>query len=257
MNADGLNGSDSSQPPQDSVCQRCHGAGWVKHEVEFGHPDFGEAFPCECTKATARIQRDVLNRQYCELPPLVRDMTFEGLVLRQDLTPGERRQFADVLHEATLFSQGCTTYKWLILGGSKGWGKTHLAVAILNYRLAHPDSPVGKYANWPELLGDLRKGFQDDTYADRLERYRQAPLLLLDDVGAQYEKRGDGLSWPMEQLYLLLNHRSLHQMETVVTINVEPTALNDRIADRLMDTGTGLCKVLTLTIPSYRSGRVW
>ena len=146
---------------------------------------------------------------------------------------------------------------WLVLLGSKGWGKTHLASAVVNYRIEHPELAPGKFATAPDILGELRASYDSDTYEQVQDMYKTAPLLVIDDLGTEYRKStGGGLSWTEEQLYQIVDYRYRERLETVVTSNTDMESLDERIADRLLDVGSGAVVTCNLVLPSYRSGKI-
>ena len=175
-------------------------------------------------------------------------MTFDNWVPRDDVM--------EVFAGAKAFAEAETEWKWLVMTGSLGWGKTHLAIAVLNYHLEHPGSgPVGKYVRAPQFLDDLKAGF--DTGEAKMALYQQVPLLLLDDLGTEYRKRNDdGQSWAEDRLYELVGHRYIHRLPTIITSNTHVQKLDPRLLDRIRDTGTGLCRVYSKTVPSYRTGEI-
>ena len=186
-------------------------------------------------------------------------MTFESFELRRPgLTQDEAGRLCTAFETCLEFAEGNTAHKWLVLAGSKGWGKSHLSVAVLNARFEHADwGPLGAYATVPDVLQELRNGFADDTYEDTLSFYRKVPLLLMDDIGAEYHRRnGERGDWADEQLYRILDFRYGRELATIVTTNARPELVDSRIRDRLQDVGSGLCKVISENLPSYRSGQV-
>ncbi|MCI0886468.1 MAG: hypothetical protein J4N92_09810, partial [Chloroflexi bacterium] len=56
-------GAAPEAPEDETACQHCGGAGFVRLRVHLGHPDFGKALPCVCTEdelddeKTARLLR--------------------------------------------------------------------------------------------------------------------------------------------------------------------------------------------------------
>jgi DNA replication protein DnaC len=120
---------------------------------------------------------------------------------------------------------------WLILKGSYGCGKTHLAAAIANHQIDH-GRPV-LFVVVPDLLDHLRAAFSPDspvTFDRRFETIRAAPLLILDDLGAH-----SSTSWAQEKLYQILNHRYNAQLPTVITTNAELEDLDPRLRSRLAE----------------------
>jgi DNA replication protein DnaC len=137
---------------------------------------------------------------------------------------------------------------WLVFVGPNGCGKTHLAAAIASERLAAGDAVA--FANVPDLLDELRATFAPgatERFDRRFGRLLEAPVLVLDDLGAQ---RASG--WAEEKLYQLLNHRHLRRTPTIVTTNLELKDMEPRIASRLADLQTST--VYQITAPDYRTG---
>lgn len=200
------------------------------------------------------------------MPPLMQRMTFASWMTRVDMsqevnrnvTDQHRASLAIMLNEARDFATGQAEFIWYVVAGTKGFGKTHVACAILNYRAEHPEAgPIGKFIEAPTLLNELRAGFNDNSYGEKLKLYQDFPLLVLDDLGAEYQKSNDqGLSWAGEQIYMLLNHRKIHELPTVITTNVPATRLDARIRDRILDRGTGACRIFEGQIPSNRTGEI-
>ncbi|GAA0215137.1 ATP-binding protein [Selenomonas dianae] len=106
--------------------------------------------------------------------------------------------------------------KGLFLHGEKGTGKTKLAAIIANER-ARAGSPV-LFASVPDLMADIRRSFKDGTTSEAVQAVKNAPFLVLDDLGA--EKMTE---WVGEQLFCIVNHRYNECLQTVVTSNYSPT----------------------------------
>ena len=106
--------------------------------------------------------------------------------------------------------------KGLFLHGEKGTGKTKLAAIIANER-ARAGSPV-LFASVPDLMADIRRSFKDGTTSEAVQAVKNAPFLVLDDLGA--EKMTE---WVGEQLFCIVNHRYNERLATVVTSNYSPT----------------------------------
>ena len=102
----------------------------------------------------------------------------------------------------------------LMLCGSYGTGKTHLAAAIVR-RMAE-QGVVALFLSVPELFAKIRASFDSkETSAETLiEAAKAAPVLVLDDLGAEKTS-----AWTQEQLYRVINHRYEHLLPVVVTTN--------------------------------------
>ena len=139
---------------------------------------------------------------------------------------------------------------WLVLKGGYGCGKTHLAAAIANQRLAmgHPVL----FVSTPDLLDHLRATYSpssDTTYDDRFEQVRNAPMLILDDLGTQ-----SNTEWAQEKLYQIFNHRYNTRLPTIVTTNQELESIEIRIRSRMVD--PGLVQVVHVAAPDFRRAGV-
>ena len=100
------------------------------------------------------------------------------------LTEEKRKNLRKVYEIARTFAQ--EPQGWLVLLGGYGCGKTHLAAAIANEQIA-----LGRTALFvvvPDLLDHLRATYNPQSpvaYDERFNQVRNAPLLILDDLGTQ------------------------------------------------------------------------
>jgi DNA replication protein DnaC len=139
---------------------------------------------------------------------------------------------------------------WLVLTGTKGTGKTHLASAICN-RLVHaavPEErkPLVLYLTAPDLLDLLRSGYDRDDHAELLDLCRSVDVLILDDLGVE----SGSSEWVREKLYSVVNYRYQAKLPTVVVTNERLVDLPPRLRDRLAD--DALCTHIKVIAPSWR-----
>jgi DNA replication protein DnaC len=134
---------------------------------------------------------------------------------------------------------------WLVFIGPYGSGKTHLAASIANYRASEGHPPL--FVVVPDLLDHLRATFvprSSVSYDRRFEEIRNAPLLVLDDLGTQ-----SMTPWVKEKLYQLFNYRYNAELPTVVTSSDSLDEMDARIRSRLSD--TRLCSIHYINMPTY------
>ncbi len=226
--------SDEAEPAAEDgsdACPRCGGAGFVRKAVRLGHPDFGRAFPCDCTRNEQEDEKQARLLRYSNLGPLSR-LTFENLSPRgRSSNPQHQESFAAAARAAAAFAEH--PEGWLVLTGPSGCGKTHLAAAVAGRCVENGQAAL--FMVVPDLLDHLRAAYQPGAeagYDELFEMVKSAPVLLLDDLGVQ-----STTPWVAEKLFQLINHRYNAQLPTVVTTNLDLTAFDSRIQSRLTDVG--------------------
>ena len=212
-----------------SSCPICKGAGFVHPRLSSGKPDFSRVVACRCTQQELDKGRQTHLLQYSNLRSLTR-FTFDNLLPQgRSGNPINQEQFQRAYAAAKAFATEAKG--WLILVGPSGCGKTHLAAAIANERVSQGQPAF--FISTPDLLDRLRSTFNPDSeipYDQFFDQVRNAPLLVLDDLGAQ-----TSTPWAKEKLDQLLNHRFNSELPTVIVTIIPIDRLEDRIRTRLTD----------------------
>lgn len=125
----------------------------------------------------------------------------------------------------------------LLLLGSTGVGKTHEA-----YGAMRELALSGVYAQWQvttagDLYAALRPRHGIDSEAE-FRRYRDARLLLVDDLGAERKPT----EFTEEINFRLINHRYENHLPTLMTSNVDPKELASRLGDRVISRLAEMCQ---------------
>ena len=185
-------------------------------------------------------------------PEMLSRMTFADFDVAGGL--GATRNNQDELYRALHAAQTFATFPegWLLFTGSRGSGKTHLAVAIAGERLRQGQQVF--FAFVPTLLDHLRMTFSPDSpvaFDELFEQVLNAPLLVLDDLGAE-----NSTSWAEEKLYQIVVHRHEAKLATVITTASSMEELEGakpRIASRLVD--SMVVEWVAIDAPNYRDQR--
>ncbi len=207
---------------QKGTCPKCRGAGYLRTDVPFGHPNFGKPIPCVCKEVERKEKRRQQLRDMSNLDAF-RDRTFRTFNSR---IPGVQEAY-EMSYDYAQDPEG-----WLLLIGPNGCGKTHLAAAIANQCLE--SGAVVLFAVVPDLLDHLRAAFAPNSaevFDQLFSKMREAEVLILDDLGAQQSS-----PWANEKLFQLLNYRYNMGMPTVITANPKGLqGVDERIRSRLTD----------------------
>lgn len=218
-----------------TVCPICKGAGYLRANVPYGHPQFGKPIPCACKEAERAEKR---RQQLYELSNLAvfDEKRFANFNRR---APG----VLDAYRAASTFAQ--RPVGWLLLYGPNGCGKTHLAAAIANQCLLQEMTVL--FLTAPDLLDHLRATYAPTSpvaYDELFGRVREVEVLVIDDLGTEQSS-----PWAGEKLYQLFNHRYAGCFPTVITANPDGLlALDGRIRSRLSD------KALVRTVLMEKAG---
>lgn len=213
------------------TCPKCGGAGFVRHDVPVGHPQFGRLVKCDCR----RLEDD--NRRFEEMQRMsnLSQHMCETFGDFDQNVPGTREAYADCVNYSNTMQP-----QWLVISGPCGCGKTHLAAAIAHAAL---DDLTVLFAVVPDLLDQLRAAYAPQSthsFDDRFRAIREVGLLILDDLGTE-----NTTEWAREKLFQIINYRLSEGLPLVVTTNNVRrdkttgryifTNVDERITSRLSD----------------------
>lgn len=126
----------------------------------------------------------------------------------------------------------------LVLTGSSGTGKTHIAVAVLRelVRSGKANPETARFIPVPELLREIRASYntsgEDNAEETIVSKYADIDFLALDDLGAE-----KSTEWSIAILYLVIDRRHRELRPTITTTNMSldeiSVKLSPRIASRL------------------------
>jgi DNA replication protein DnaC len=223
-----------------SVCSFCSGTTW-----EFV-PDKGVR-PCRC-----RIEEQRLRLvKAANLPRL-----YDGCTL-SNYKPvmGNASQLRAFNYAYRLVENYLDDNRGLLLMGSCGVGKTHLAVAILRELL---DKGVRcLFYDFGALLKQIQASYNPNTHTSELEILApvfDAEALVLDELGASKPTE-----WVLDTMLQVIRTRYNDRRLTIFTSNylderggTEPETLEDRIGVRLRSRLYQMCHTVLLDGDDYR-----
>ncbi|MGH9591837.1 MAG: ATP-binding protein [Bryobacteraceae bacterium] len=279
-------------------CPRCGGTGWKTVE----RPAEGEtsarisrlstpektgnakqvwAVPCDCTGTgrTARtVSRARIPRRYehCDFDNFDTDLygskrdSLESN--RQNAAWDRSLEQSKLVVEAFARDYPVGTETGLLIMGTCGAGKTHLAVAALRQIVLRGHS--GLFYDYRELLKEIQSSYNPVNQATELsvlEPVLTTDVLLLDDLGSSKPS-----PWAMETVGHILNARYNEKRMTLLTTNFLDTTdtapppvvsrmpsgqqvapsredtLTDRLGQRVRSRLYEMCRTVELFAPDYR-----
>src|SRR5579863_5441105 len=237
------------------VCPVCGGSGWKSAGSEH------RVARCECRLklrgdtllSAARIPK---RYEHCELS----NFEFDG--------PHAHLMKARMAACRFVEEYSASNNTGLLLIGSIGTGKTHLAVGIIKELVASKGIPCLFY-DYRELLKQIQNSYNDSVKTTELDVLRpvfEAEVLVLDELGAVKPTE-----WVWDTVSLILNTRYNDNRTTIITTNFEdqPAAgatssisparaatrgetLGDRIGERMRSRLHEMCRIVTLEGTDFR-----
>ncbi|ENI1326541.1 ATP-binding protein [Listeria monocytogenes] len=186
---------------------------------------------------TERQRPNRLMKEFSFVPDEIKSQSFKTF---KPETTDEHKALQQVIQFVKTFPHDQT----LVLTGAVGTGKTHLAYAAA--REIMKQGYVVIFVTVPELLESIRSTFNNvglsETEVKRI--YKEADLLVLDDMGAEYIKDYGNGSWVAEVMFDIVNARTTKA--TIYTTNLAGKDMEEhyggiqgiRIASRIKKNST-------------------
>ena len=154
------------------------------------------------------------------MPKDIKEARFEGF----DVTKPREQAFERSLIFVENYIQNPDNFhKGLYLYGAFGVGKTYLLGAI-----AHELSMYGypsTIVHYPTFATEMRSSVATSTTGEKLEAYKTTPILMMDDIGAEYST-----DWMRDDvLGVILQSRMQNELPTLFSSNLTMKEFEDHI----------------------------
>src|SRR5689334_14795152 len=232
------------------ICPVCEGTGWKKLSGE------RRVTRCDC-RVQARAQRLL---QLARIPK-----RYEHCELSNFEVEGSLRGLASARMLATRFVEEYPVDNTgLLLIGSVGVGKTHLAVGIIKALIVDKGVPCLFY-DYRELLKQIQNSYNNSVQVTELEVLRpvfESEILVLDELGAVKPTE-----WVWDTVSLILNTRYNDNRTTIITTNfadappgmmagargaVREETLGDRVGERMRSRLHEMCRIIKMDGQDFR-----
>ena len=142
--------------------------------------------------------------------------------------------------------------QWLILAGSSGSGKSHIAKALLLIACQHMHRC--RYVTASFMLRDLWSGLADDSLEDKLKAYIRPEVLLIDELG--FDRLEQESSRNASLFFKVIEGRYCKN-STILTTNIDFKALGGYLGDpvvtaAILDRMVHHAVIISIDGPSWR-----
>ena len=171
------------------------------------------------------------------------DATFETIEARG--VPTELRDQVDTVRRyADAIDDNVRQGTGLLLRGPVGTMKTTLAVAVLQCWLRR--GGAARFITMPSLVDNIfaAKSISQEDWNQFEKRLRQTPLLVLDDLGAEWVA-----GWVLTKVDAVIAERYNRRRATIITTNLSSADMRRRYTDRIIDRLRGTFQVVTCNTP--------
>ena len=246
------------------ICSLCEGSGL--RMVEEGGRQV--ARPCEC-----RIQQRAARMlEHAHIPKRYEHCILDSYEPKYN---GPNRSLTSALMQARGFVKSYpieTEGRGLLLTGSIGVGKTHLAVGILQALVAERGAS-GLFYDYRDLLKQVQNSYNQKVAATEMEVLRpvfETEVLVLDELGA-----AKPTDWVWDTVAHILNTRYNDRRTTIITTNyanagplgaeqglpgangparaaMRDETLGDRIGERMRSRLQEMCVVVEMQGEDFR-----
>ncbi len=191
-------------------------------------------------KEYERKKKIKMNRYYSGFPKKQEKQRFENFEQRAECD----RLYRTCKKYVEMFSE---MKKGLLLIGSCGAGKTHLACAIGNELLDR--GYTVRFCRATDIFERLRGSYSgsEESEYDIISEYKNCRLLIIDDVGVTAPSE-----WSKAILQSLIDDRINNERPTIMTTNLSQEELGKKLDARTMDRITEGFYVVTTQAKSYR-----
>lgn len=237
-------------PREVHECPICRDVGFLRADVELGHPDFGKPLPCPGeAHAPERMRRLA---QLSGLPEGFLDWSLD------DIEPNDHnREMLAAAREVMTWDGG-----FLYLWGGPGNAKTNVLVSLVNH--FNKGGRTAAYVKFAKVVDYMRDAFIEKkqraldpmaqssmSYIERFQQLVKIPVIAIDEMD-----KARSTEFADDFRFDFLDDRYLQALAgetiTIFASNANPNRLPEPIWDRIRD---GRFRVLENRQPSARPAK--
>ncbi|TFB24993.1 primosomal protein DnaI [Filobacillus milosensis] len=248
---------------QSKACEKCPSLEGCKNVVSGYAPDIRlengriKLIYHECPRKERHLE-EVEKKKFVQslhMPKEIHEASFDKIYLDEEARLDVFAQVKKFFDE----SDKEVPSKGLYLYGKFGVGKTYLLAALAN---ALAERKIDTYFIYmPELVREMKASINDSTINEKIDRFKNASVLILDDIGAEFSS-----AWFRDEvLGAILQFRMMERLPVFFTSNYSPDELESILsksgkgdheqlkAARIMERITQLSKPVEVLGDNYRN----
>lgn len=221
------------------TCPYCGNSGWeliVIDGIEY-------AKDCRCGIRKRDIHKNRL--RFADIPEAFKDVRLENFKKSVYTMRESQEKIIEAAKAVRYWIQNLDDMKKRGIGlyfysGTKGTGKTRLAISIANELIYKYHTQV-KFSTSIRILEEIKRTWDFSTEkssfdrfpeSDLMSAFRKAAVLIIDDFGAEIKK-----SWIDEKFYSIIDGRYTGKKITIFTSNMklEDLPYDERITNRIKE----------------------
>lgn len=135
----------------------------------------------------------------------------------------------------------------LVLCGSYGTGKTHLATATAKRVLEKHGQRVW-FNTFAGMLQELKSAYGNpEAYSQSMNKYCGVEVLVIDDLGKE-----NMTAWGSETLFTIIDDRYRNMKSVIITTNLMPNELGKHIDEAIMSRLAEMCTFVKVEGEDHR-----
>ncbi|KOO46867.1 primosomal protein DnaI [Priestia koreensis] len=203
---------------QSKQCEQCPSLGQCINMIAGYHPQLiiqGKTIDLQYERCPKKVREDQMQEQQA----FIQSLYVPKDILRASMAEIEvehgRIEAIKLAHQFLREYEPGKQVKGLYIHGPFGVGKTYLLGAIANELADKQVRSLIVYV--PEFLRELKGSFQDQSVNEKVEFVKKAPVLMLDDLGAE-----SVTSWMRDDILgTILQFRMLENLPTFFASNLD------------------------------------
>lgn len=200
-------------------CQVCHNKGYIAKIID----DDEVMSECRCMK----IRDTLLRIKQSGLEQQLKNCTFKNFETENEWQQNIKTAAVDFVNSNAI---------GFFIGGQSGCGKTHICTAIVGNMIKQ--GKTARYFVWRDDSVILKSLINDREYTERINEFKTADVLYIDDLFKQDEVKDADKKLAFE----IIDYRVRQQLKTIISTELDEAALircDEAIAGRIFQISRG------------------